>query len=449
MYIPLDNLYEWVAGEFPGTLIYRFFPHGSKNLGDLQQVDRRYGHLSWYDFLHLVPTICHDQEPLNHSLYQLSTQDLESTCRTAWPAVQEFSVMKDSPEFWQHIAQRNMTGILRTSLADRVILLHSEVNSPELPKYQDVAVGAYWWSHAAIARDWYRFAQRDIRLPQDPDHDFALDFNIYARAWTGTREYRLAFLHQVQQAQLLPHSRITFNPVDQGQHYSQHQWQQSKFECVPDLAALGSSTVASSASATYDYEHYQQCAFDVVLETLFDDSRVQLTEKVLRPIACGQPFLLVSTPGSLKYLHSYGFQTFGHLINESYDQITDPAQRMASIVAEMSRIARMTPVQKKELWRNALAVAQYNKQHFFSEKFIKQVTTELYTNVHAAYQEIVTDHRQGQTWLKERSLYTHQQRREINQYLANTFPDYRKDCAELLRQLRSITPSQASSGSAV
>jgi hypothetical protein len=137
------------------------------------------------------------------------------------------------------------------------------------------------------------------------------------------------------------------------------------------------------------------------------------------------------------------------LINESYDQITDPAQRMASIVAEMSRIARMTPVQKKELWRNALAVAQYNKQHFFSEKFIKQVTTELYTNVHAAYQEIVTDHRQGQTWLKERSLYTHQQRREINQYLANTFPDYRKDCAELLRQLRSITPSQASSGSAV
>lgn len=447
MYIPLDNLYEWVAGEFPGTLIYRFFPHGSKNLGDLQQVDCRYAHLSWHDFLHLVPTICHDQEPLNHDLYQLTQTQMAATCQTAWPAVQEFSIMKDSPQFWQHIAQQNMAGILRTSLSDKAILLHSEVNSTELDKYQDVAVGAYWWSHAAIARDWYRFARRDIRLPQDPDHDYALDFNIYARAWSGTREYRIAFLDQVQQAGLLPCSRVTFNPVDQGLHHSQHQWQQSRFQCQPDLDHLDSSHVPSSASATYDYQHYQQCAFDVVLETLFDDGRVQLTEKALRPIACGQPFVLVSTPGSLKYLHSYGFQTFGHLINEGYDQIQDPVARMASIVAEMKRIANMTAVQKKELWRNALAVAQFNKQHFFSDRFIKQVTTELYSNVGQAYETIVTDHQQGQTWLNERSLYSPAQRRKIDQYLACTFNGYRKDCADLLRQLRSNTPSQSAANS--
>jgi hypothetical protein len=446
MYIPLDNLYEWIAGNFPGTLIYRFFPHGSKNLGDLQQVDCRYGHLSWHDFLNLVPVICHDQEPLNYSMYQKDHQQLKYICQTAWPAVQEFSIMENSHDFWQHIAQRNMAGILRTSLADRAILLHSEVNSVELDKYQDVAVGAYWWSHAAIARDWYRFAQHDIRLPQDPDHDFSLDFNIYARAWSGTREYRLALLHKIMEAGLVDHSRISFNPVDQNQHYSLHQWQRSEFACKPDLSALGISGVGSFASATYDHTHYQQCAFDLVLETLFDDSRIQLTEKILRPIACGQPFILAATPGSLEYLRGYGFQTFGHLIDESYDQVQDPVSRMNSIVAEMQRIAQMSAAQKKQLWQHALSVAQYNKQHFFSERFIRQVTNELYSNVGAAYEKIATDHRRGQTWLKERSLYTAQQRREINQYLANTFDGYRSDCAGLLRQLRSSTPSHASPG---
>jgi hypothetical protein len=69
-----------------------------------------------------------------------------------------------------------------------------------------------------------------------------------------------------------------------------------------------------------------------VLETLFDDHRWHLTEKSLRPIACGKPFVLMATPGSLQYLRQYGFKTFDGLIDETYDSIQNPKQRLQAVL---------------------------------------------------------------------------------------------------------------------
>ena len=79
-----------------------------------------------------------------------------------------------------------------------------------------------------------------------------------------------------------------------------------------------------------------------MLETLFDDDRLQLTEKSLRPIACGQPFILAATHGSLQYLQNYGFKTFNDVFDESYDQIEDPVKRLKAIVALMVQISQWT-----------------------------------------------------------------------------------------------------------
>ena len=70
MSIPLDRLYHYiesVAQEVYGdTIIYRFWPHGSKNINDLTRI-RHISHLQH----RLNPEIiCHDQEPLEYDLYQ-------------------------------------------------------------------------------------------------------------------------------------------------------------------------------------------------------------------------------------------------------------------------------------------------------------------------------------------------------------------------------------------
>jgi len=63
-----------------------------------------------------------------------------------------------------------------------------------------------------------------------------------------------------------------------------------------------------------------------------------ITEKTYRPILLKHPFLLVSWPGILEYLRSFGYKTFHPYIDETYDTIEDDSQRMEYIVCEIERL---------------------------------------------------------------------------------------------------------------
>jgi hypothetical protein len=153
--------------------------------------------------------------------------------------------------------------------------------------------------------------------------------------------------------------------------------------------------VASSASsADYDNTDYSQIGIEIVLETLFDDSRWHLTEKSLRPIACGQPFILMATAGSLQYLRQYGFKTFEGLIDESYDAVQDPRQRLQAVIKEMIRISALPHPDKTKLFLELNLTAQYNKHHFF-HNFFDQVKQEYVHNM-AEAMAITDQHRTGQ-----------------------------------------------------
>jgi hypothetical protein len=131
-----------------------------------------------------------------------------------------------------------------------------------------------------------------------------------------------------------------------------------------------------------------------VLETLFDDCRWHLTEKSLRPIACGKPFILAATPGSLEYLRTYGFETFNGLIDESYDTIIDSKDRLTAIIVEMKRIAMLDINTKQVLYAKLHKIAQRNKQRFFNGLF-DQVIEEYKTNLDQAI-TVMQQHCTGQ-----------------------------------------------------
>ena len=122
-----------------------------------------------------------------------------------------------------------------------------------------------------------------------------------------------------------------------------------------------------------------------MLETLFDDSRLHLTEKTLRPIACAQPFILAATVGSLEYLRGYGFETFAPWIDETYDTIENPVQRLDAIVQEMKRIANLS--NKVELYQEIRKIAARNQKLFFSEAWQQSIINEFKTNLDLALVE--------------------------------------------------------------
>jgi hypothetical protein len=301
-------------------------------------------------------------------------------------------------------------------------LCHSEKKSLELSKYESIdAIGVYWWSHASIARDWYRYACIDQRLIYK-GNSFIYDFNVYNRAWEGSREYRLKFAEMIIENTLLHCVSTTFNQNDNGRDYRDHVFKNPKFDVKMDLTILKPNQSQPGDSACYSYLDYQKCAIDVILETLFDDTRLHLTEKTLRPISCGKPFILVSTPGSLRYLQDYGFETFGDYIDESYDNISDPLDRLHAVIKLMKSISNLSLNKKKDLYQQLHMVAERNKKWFWSEEFAQKIVNEFKENYQKSY-ALCKNSQQGHKWLK--------QRKELAKKMAHT----RKQQNEYIKQV--------------
>ena len=124
--------------------------------------------------------------------------------------------------------------------------------------------------------------------------------------------------------------------------------------------------------------------WQVVTETVFYYDKLHLTEKIFKPIVSKQPFMLLAAPGNLAYLRSYGFETFGPYIDESYDAVLDPAERIQFIVTEMRRIASLPLDQKQQLYGELRLIAARNKQLFFSKSWHDSVIQEFKNNFEQA-----------------------------------------------------------------
>ena len=370
--------------------MYIFRPHGSKHISDLYPLS---DDDEWKN--HFFPAvICHDQEPLN---FQAHTNLTNSVLRGR-------TTMRDNQK--EFLSNKNLKLIPMqqgNELYDKIILLHSEQNSLDVEQYgKNNYIPVHYWSHAVIARDWFRFAKHDPRLT---GYRTARQlFNIHCRAWTNTREYRLKFVELLREAELLPHSQLSIMHKDDGNTLLNYEFTNSKLELKSRqfFDEIKDNCYGPAASADYEPSDYTQSDVSVVLETIFDSQKIHLTEKILKPIACGHPFILAAGPGALKYLKHYGFETFAPWIDESYDQETDSVARLEAIVRSMKKIQSMTPEQMS-VWReHVAAVAQFNQQHFFSDAFMKMITKELRDNLKIALSQAKIT--RGTNYLKLRGL---------------------------------------------
>jgi hypothetical protein len=392
MSIPIHNLYDFIGSIAKSKVLMKyFFPFGekslfnciwSKHMADVVNNDNYNGHQDniFYkqklpnEYVDYVPLlICYDQEPLNFELYN---QDNTSSF------VEDYNKDRISRnKCTRNISHMNLRMLRPSDYHKKVILLHSDINSNDLKKYKSTGEYelAYCWTNAILSIDWFRYAEYDTELL--PASNIKKTFLTYSRAENGLRVYRKKFKQLVNSTNLR----------------DQCQWQ--SFNVTKDSPDL---------SAIYSSEDINNTMISVVLETVFDQ-RIHLTEKTLRPIACGHPFILVSGPGSLEHLKSYGFKTFDPYINESYDKEIDDQKRMQMVVDEMKRINNLSDSDKKHLLENFLAITEHNKQLFFSKTFINLLIDQLTENFEHAYNNVKHD----LCWKK---LWTHYKERKNLDY---------------------------------
>jgi len=383
MSIPLDNLYHWVDSLMPGPAnLYVFRPHGSKKISDLSWLNDYDKKIS-YKFPSII---MHDQEPLDWDFYDCPDQYMELFHLKKW----EISAVNNLRINYFSTFNLKFLTLLNGVIYDQDILIHSEKNSKDLVEYQQNGfVTVHYWAHAVIARDWYRFAQHDTRL--NSSNLCKNKFLIYCRDWSHRREYRLKFLELLIQNNLDQVSQTSVMHVNgENVHFSQHQFCNSKFNLdnLESISSISSNAFSGSASADYNPDDFVKSEISVVLETVFDDSRVHLTEKTLRPIACGHPFILAAGPGALEYIRSYGFKTFAPWIDESYDLETDSLKRLEKIINAMVKIQNLQGSELEEFSQSIKDIANFNKKHFFSNEFFNTVKNELQHNLQVAYEQV-------------------------------------------------------------
>lgn len=273
------------------------------------------------------------------------------------------------------------------------ILANSEVSDSKKDickqeNYQDW----YYFFHGFAVLDWYRDGQYF-----DQDISWTRPYLSMNRLYVNDRSYRLNLIARLSRQKLIEsgHVSLHLDYTDYGtwqQEISDPKTKLSADACkliqenISSTLILDRKNINGNASADFghqEFELWKSGLWHIVTETVFYYNKLHLTEKIFKPIVAQRPFMLAAAPGNLAYLKSYGFETFDRWIDESYDTITDPDQRLQAIVDQTQRLCSMSHTDLQDMHHEMMPVLEHNFNHLYGD-FKKRIVNELVDNFETA-----------------------------------------------------------------
>jgi hypothetical protein len=120
---------------------------------------------------------------------------------------------------------------------------------------------------------------------------------------------------------------------------------------------------------------YLNTWISVVSESTFFEYEhsVFISEKTFKPIACLQPFIIVGSKGTLKYLRKLGYRTFDGFIDESYDDCEDTDR----IPAVINAIKKIQAIPDKTAWYESMRdILEHNQKMLLDIETKKSIEHE-------------------------------------------------------------------------
>ena len=105
---------------------------------------------------------------------------------------------------------------------------------------------------------------------------------------------------------------------------------------------------------------YIDTYFSLVTETVFDMPYSFRTEKIWKPILMGHPWITIANNGFYRDLKNLGFQTYSHVIDESFDMIDNNEDRLDRIVAVVNDLCSQDLA---SFLKECYNTSKYNQQH--------------------------------------------------------------------------------------
>ena len=115
--------------------------------------------------------------------------------------------------------------------------------------------------------------------------------------------------------------------------------------------------------------YYKDSFCDVVTESRFAQPTANYSEKTHQPMWYRKPFIVMAPPGTLKYLHEEGYQTFSDFWDESYDLCTNHEERLFKIFEVIEYIESKSIEELHAIYREMEPILSHNR---------KQVESNIY-----------------------------------------------------------------------
>jgi len=244
----------------------------------------------------------------------------------------------------------------------------------------------YYFFHGWAALDWYRGYDRTFLITPWQERTITKTFLAPNRIVAGERQHRLETLYWIFRLGMTDNhvSCPSVCPAENIAITDAIQPLKNKYPDVESVFAEQPLPLNFEGETDHPMHSCWLSLFDqsaesllyLVTETVATGRRHHLTEKTFKPIAMGMPFIIVGTQGSLRYLRSYGFKTFGDLWDESYDDEPDDSKRIEKIAHTLKLLDDLGEY-RQAIFDSAADIIKHNWNHFYGGGFEKILWQEL------------------------------------------------------------------------
>ena len=377
--IRIDEIYNntfwpWIQKHHPGVRMWWCEPFGRTDADSL--VNYGSDDIPEHNY-----TLLWDQEPIHLNIHMPTFESV----------IEKNQSMHDDCAFKNHRNKLAMDAGYKTSLkVDHAVgsIITSERNSDTVDavckKYNWKSY--YYFFHGWAALDWYRGYDKTFLIQPWKERTISKTFLAPNRIVAGERQHRLEMLYWIFKLGMT-NNHVSCPAVCPAENIAILDAVQPLKNKYPDIEAVfGEQPLPLNFEGETDhpmhscwlslFDQSAESLLYLVTETVATGRRHHLTEKTFKPIAMGMPFVIVGTQGSLRYLRSYGFKTFGDLWDESYDDEPDDSLRIEKI-AQVLKLLDGLEEHRQDIFDSAQEIVEHNWNHFYHGGFEAVLWKEL------------------------------------------------------------------------